>query len=389
MTPTRNMHTNDSEDNNGANPAAVPGEPGAGALLGIANAPLQGHATLPVSLPAGPQGNAPASLPHSMLPTAFPPGDFTAQPNKDTAEFLPQHPSLFRVGIKVPPFWTDKPTVWFAQLEGQFQLAGITSDTTKFYHAMAHLDHQIAAEVEDVITNPPNENKYLALKSELIRRLSVSQEQKEKQLLMHEELGSRKPSQFLRHLLHLAGPNKLPESFIRTVWSSRLPIHLQTIVASHPDMPLVKLSELADHVHEIASPSFRIAEVSPNATPMQATSSSALNPFIPPQMYSPVALATPSTSPAFTPYTAPQQHSPLEAMSLQIAELSRQMAALTNHVFEERSRSQSRSLNRNNNRARSKSGARSQVRNGVCWYHRRFGSDATRCTHPCEYKAEN
>lgn len=323
-------------------------------------------------MPGAPQGQAhragesalpPVSLPHAPRGTAP-----TLQPHNNVAE---NSASLFRVAVKVPPFWADRPALWFAQIEAQFALAGITVDETKFFHVISHLDQQAAAEVEDVITNPPKENKFVTLKTEIIRRLSVSQEQKEKQLLMHEELGSRKPSQFLRHLLHLAGPNKLPESFIRTVWTSRLPINLQTIVASHPDMPLAKLSELADNIHDIASPSFRIAEVSPTAA------------------HPPLSSATPSTSSALTPYTAPQLYSPMETMSLQIAELSRQMAALTNHVFGERSRSQARSPHRGNYRARSKSSTRSQERNGVCWYHRRFGALATRCTRPCEYKPEN
>jgi hypothetical protein len=42
-----------------------------------------------------------------------------------------------RVGIRVPPFWPEKPAVWFAQLEGQFALPNITQDATKFYCYLA------------------------------------------------------------------------------------------------------------------------------------------------------------------------------------------------------------------------------------------------------------
>ncbi|XP_068617431.1 uncharacterized protein [Battus philenor] len=108
--------------------------------------------------------------------------------------------SVFKVGVKIPPFWPEEPTLWFAQVEGQFQVSGITSDATKFYHVISQLEQQYAAEVKDIIIAPPQENKFLKLKTELIKRLSASQEKKLKQLLMHEELGDRKPSQFLRHL---------------------------------------------------------------------------------------------------------------------------------------------------------------------------------------------
>ncbi|XP_063635129.1 uncharacterized protein LOC134805855 [Cydia splendana] len=357
-----NTHTGDHDNKNMANlngdnsvkmppenDAETNAQPQADGLAPVLLPPTQ-QITVPVSLPPAQQNTAPASLPLSARPSAQLAGASTTQVNNTEAEFSQlTQASLFRIGIKVPAFWADNPAVWFAQLEAQFDLARITSDSTKFYHAMAQLEREIAAEVEDIIINPPKENKYLTLKTELIRRLSVSQQQKEKQLLMHEELGSRKPSQFLRHLIHLAGPTKLPENFIRTVWSSRLPLHLQTVVAQHPDIPLAKLSELADHIHEIASPSPRIAEVSPTAAQLQ--------PHLPG--------ATPSTLSAHNPYSTPHPTSPLETMSLQIAELTRQMAALTSHVYEVRSRSQTRSSRRSNSRSRSKSGARSQVRDDV------------------------
>jgi hypothetical protein len=42
-------------------------------------------------------------------------------------------------------------------------------------------------------------------------------------------MGDRKPSQFLRHLRSLA-PD-VPEDFLHTIWSSRLPPNIQAILA--------------------------------------------------------------------------------------------------------------------------------------------------------------
>jgi hypothetical protein len=50
---------------------------------------------------------------------------------------LPETAQISRVGIRAPPFWPEKPAVWFAQLEGQYVLARITQDATKFYHLIA------------------------------------------------------------------------------------------------------------------------------------------------------------------------------------------------------------------------------------------------------------
>lgn len=74
------------------------------------------------------------------------------------------------------------------------------ADTTEFFYVVSHLDPRYATEVEDIIVNPPADGKYGRLKKELIKRVSESREKKVHQLLTHEELGKRKPSQFLRYL---------------------------------------------------------------------------------------------------------------------------------------------------------------------------------------------
>jgi hypothetical protein len=67
-----------------------------------------------------------------------------------------QGAALFRVAVRLPPFWQDRPALWFAQAEAQFELAAITRQRTKFSHVVAQLSQQHAAEVEDIITRHPN-----------------------------------------------------------------------------------------------------------------------------------------------------------------------------------------------------------------------------------------
>lgn len=261
-------------------------------------------------------------------------------------------PETLRVGVRAPPFWPEEPGLWFSQMEGQFALANITTDATKFYHVLGVLDHRYVAEVKDIITNPPAANKYEKLKEELIKRLSASQERKVKQLLMHEELGDRKPSQFFRHLQHLAGP-AVPEEFLKTLWSSRLPSNVQTIVASQADLPMDKMADLADKVHEIAPTS--VQHVASAAVPVSSTL--------------------------------------MEGMVAQISELTKQVALLNQQVSStqtqrhERSRRRSRS---SNSRRRSTSRSRQPPENHPhCWYHYTYGSQAKKCRQPCQWSAEN
>lgn len=239
---------------------------------------------------------------------------------------------ICRVAARLPPFWPQEPAVWFAQVEGQFLLAGITTDETKFYYVLSTLEYQYAAEV-----------KYEKLKSELIKRLSASREREVKQLLVHEELGDRKPSQFLRHLRHLAGPN-MPDDFLKTIWTSRLPQNIQTVVASQPQSTLESLAELADRIQEIVPCGLQVASTSHN--------------------------------------------SPLDAMAKQISELTRQVQALTTQV-NRRSRSNTRRSDQNQ---RGKSRTRSQSsyrRHPICWYHAKFKTRSTKCLKPCDFSANH
>lgn len=254
---------------------------------------------------------------------------------------------VWRVSVRVPPFWPEEPAVWFAQVEAQFVLSKVTTDETKFNYLIAQLDQQYAKEVKDIITNPPADKKYEKLKEELIKRLSASQEKRVKQLLMHEELGDRKPSQFLRHLKGLAGPT-VPDTFLATLWSSRLPQNIQTVIATQMDLSLDKLGELADKVHEIAP-----------STPQVASTSA----------------ATSSSS----------------DMARQISELTRQVTLLATRVNQGGpGRSRAHSKPRGYNRSRSHSRPRQPPSDHPhCFYHYTFGAKAMKCKQPCKFQSEN
>lgn len=137
--------------------------------------------------------------------------------------------------------------------EGQFTLGRITQDWTKYSYVLAHIDTKYAREVRDIVTQPPAEGKYEALKRALIQRLSDTQEQRIRQLLEQEELGDRKSSQFLRHLGTLAGAN-IPEHLLRTLWLGRLPSQMQVILATRIEDRLEDVAEhIADRIAEVIS----------------------------------------------------------------------------------------------------------------------------------------
>ncbi|KAL0848769.1 hypothetical protein ABMA28_013200 [Loxostege sticticalis] len=256
---------------------------------------------------------------------------------------------FLRMNLKVPPFSPDDPEIWFALLEGQFNNYGITDDFAKFNSVITNLDLHHAKAVKDIIVKPPNENRYGKIKSELIKRLTASHEKKVKQLLTYEELGDRTASQFLRHLQDLAGPN-VPQEFIRTIWTNRLPKHIQTVLTTQPTHSLEQLAELADRIQEITGSGTNVAAAS---TPTAGTS-------------------TPASEIA-------ELRKMVERLEAKLDQQTR-MSRSNN-----RSRSQQR---RSSSRSQSRS-ASSYKRHPVCWYHWKFGSQAHKCQPPCDYKAGN
>lgn len=248
---------------------------------------------------------------------------------------------ICRVAVRIPPFWPDEPEIWFAQVEGQFSIANITSDTTKFHYVIGQLEPQYAKEVKDIIVNPPATEKYQKIKGELIKRLSSSHEKKVNQLLIHEELGDRKPSQFLRHLQNLAGSN-VPEDFIKTIWTNRLPENIQTVMAAQTTLSLEELADIADRIKDITTPSASVASTSAN-----------------PQV--------------------------LEVLAKELVELRKEVNALSSRNRQSRSRERGP----RHTRSSSKRSDSNYKKFPVCWYHFKFGSKAKTCTFPCDYKAEN
>ena len=72
---------------------------------------------------------------------------------------------VHRVTVRPPPFYPEEPELWFASLECQFQLAGITQDATKYAYVLAQLEPQYAKEVKDIIRQPPALDKFGAIKA--------------------------------------------------------------------------------------------------------------------------------------------------------------------------------------------------------------------------------
>lgn len=254
------------------------------------------------------------------------------------------------VNIRLPTFWHNSIATWFVQVEAQFTIGRIVSDQKKYNYVVASLPQDVAESLMDIFENPPEIDRYKNLKDTLIQRHSVSIEKRIQQLVTGEEIGDRKPSEFYRHMKMLAGTTAtVGDVFIKKLWLSRLPnlISIALIPQSDGDMDL--LLSTAD----------KIWEAMPNSSSVSAIQES--------------SFSKKSSSADDDRYTRLER----EIHSL------RDMISSMN--FQDRnSRSRSRQGSETNTRKRSQSNRRKFDRHGsLCWYHFKFGDQATKCVQPC------
>ena len=292
-----------------------------------------------------------------LLQQAPAPGDPPAVNVDNAAVAEPGNAAVYRVAAKLPPFWPDSPSVWFAQVEAQFSTAHITADQTKYDYVISQLESKYAFKVRDILTNPPAAHKYDRLKAELIRRMSPSDDTRVRQLLETAQLGDKRPSEFLTHMRCLAETTEIQDPLLRTLWLRQMPAHIQAILQTQARTPLEDLAALADRIMEVAPPAPFSAQVHAIQTP------------------------------------------PWDSIQRRLDELFKEIITLKAPKSANNAKSRAppraqfrgRSRTRNNDATRAATADRSastpptpaRDQDITCWYHRRYGADAQKCTLPC------
>ncbi|XP_064465246.1 uncharacterized protein LOC135376678 [Ornithodoros turicata] len=283
--------------------------------------------------------------------------------------------SIQHYTMRLPPFWSHNPCVWFLQVECQFALGGITSQLTKFRHVVSVLPQDVAAQVVDILSAPPAANEYDALKTAVLERTTASERKRFKELLSSEDLGDRRPSELLRHTQGLLGERALSfdASLLKQLFLQRLPTTVQMILASASTLPLQELADLADKILEVSLPSI---SAMPAAPPLpSAVSPAASSPS------AQVRLTSPSGD------SIAQLREDFGRLSAMVASvLSSRAPSHTDPVSpRRRRRDRPRSASRSPSRRRSPRRPLQDEPIGPCWYHQRYGSEARRCTRPCTW----
>lgn len=234
------------------------------------------------------------------------------------------------VQLKIPAFWRKDPELWFVQLEKQLVLHDIQPDHTRFSYVVSVIDTDVLSHVRRIVLSPPESGKYKAIKDGIIAAFRESDQSRLTQLLSGMELGNRKPSQLLDHMVQLAAGVLEDQSVIRKLWMQKLHPSARAILAAFPRThSLLALAQTADNIVES----------------MQTASVNAID----------------------TPTEKPDA----------VTELSQRFEALATEIRQMKTRPDNR--------------RRSPVRrnSNLCWFHEKFGSQARRCRAPCSFKTKN
>lgn len=255
----------------------------------------------------------------------------------------------FIASLKFPPFWSNRPDLWFLQVETQFRIKGITSSSTKYDHLVASLPSDTMEIVADALLNPPSQNKYENLKKLLLQRTRDSEERRLDELLHKVELGNYKPSELYRHMESLAGGNSLVNnSLLKKLWINKLPSSMQAcVIAIEDSQSLEEIFNIADKIFDTRS-----------ATKISSVSTGSMDTF-------------------------------QKNLVKSIQELSNRLKQLEIRQSRHRSRSQSfnraRSRSQSNNRFQFQPHSQKQHPENVCWYHQKFKTRARKCIQPCKF----
>ena len=98
--------------------------------------------------------------------------------------------SVYTTVIKLAKFYQHAPEFWFAQIESQFRVKGISVDETMFYYAVAALPQEVALQVMPAVKS----KSYITLKMALLAAFDLTETPRAASLLHLQGLGDKLPS---------------------------------------------------------------------------------------------------------------------------------------------------------------------------------------------------
>ena len=160
-----------------------------------------------------------------------------------------------------------------------------------------------------------------------------SKRQQLQQLLHLAELGDRKPSQLLCHMMKLRGETATEadgDEIFREIFLQKLPTHIRTVLAVHKTESLGNLADMADNMADMQGP-------------QQPT----------------------------------QVYAVQRKENSEVCEIRTELKQIWQEL----------QIQKQGNCGQVSQALTSKT--DMCWYHAKFGSKATKCRQPCRFESEN
>ncbi|XP_045783643.1 uncharacterized protein LOC123879793 [Maniola jurtina] len=265
--------------------------------------------------------------------------------------------AVIGLSSRIPQFWADMPKLWFLQFEAvmgpQHQ-----ADTVKYDMVLSKLGKEELSQVGDIIGNPPEQQRYVALKNRLLKVFQASAEEQFHKLVSEMDLGQQRPSQLLTKMNELARNSGAAGDTVKNLWLSRLPPWVRAILAANKaDTKLDDLAEMADKImNNLRSGEITAVDTGAASTPAAAEVNSELV-------------------------------TQLRDMKLELKNLRQEINSIGDRRQQyQRSR---RPWRRDRSRSHSRSSTPRRTPRSpdwLCRYHFRFREAARRCESPCIWK---
>ena len=154
-----------------------------------------------------------------------------------------------RRNIKLPEFWPNNPVLWFSRAEFNFEVAGVVESRQKFIYVANALPYDALTLVSDLVTAPPQEDPYRALKERLLISHKLTTVQMAEKVLDLPALGDRRPSQLLAAMVEFCPAGEADTAFFRASFFRRLPKEIRVLLADEVNGNIKELAIRADELY--------------------------------------------------------------------------------------------------------------------------------------------
>ena len=244
--------------------------------------------------------------------------------------------------LKLPTYNTNI-DAWLIHVDAYIGQCGTTTDKERYGALIGALPTSVIAGVQHVLTNPPEKDKYEALKTALKKRYCREDDESNFQKILTISQGDLLPSALYEEMVALNRRRtaKLPSSVIRSMHLTKLPTQMQPIVdAVTTDKTDEEYAALADKIFKRQAQQASVCKISDE-------DSSNIH--------------------------AIQSKSEVQQLRSEVAELR----ALIE-----------RNLLPRTEPAQAAKRVTSGLKNDYCRYHKTFGHDARRCQPPCSFRQQ-